>query len=94
MKILSLLLKALVFLFLLGFAVKNDGMVTVKAFFDTSWQLPLVLVILLMFVAGLLAGVFAMAATCLGLRRELEHMRRAGPSSSTRLPVVADDAAD
>ena len=36
MKILSLLLKALVFLFLLGFAVKNDGMVTVKAF---SWSM-------------------------------------------------------
>lgn len=94
MKILTLLLRALVFLLLLGFAIKNDGMVTVKAFFDVAWQLPLVVVILLMFAAGLLAGVAAMAASSMALRRELEHLRRSLPIPSTRLPARSDDAAD
>ncbi|NSL54662.1 LapA family protein [Uliginosibacterium aquaticum] len=92
MKIFSLLLRAFVFLLLLGFAIKNDGLVTVRAYFDTSWQMPLVLLILAMFALGMLAGVLAMLASSLGPRRELERLRKLLPSSSTRSPVQSDDA--
>ncbi|MDQ7990407.1 MAG: LapA family protein [Candidatus Dactylopiibacterium sp.] len=82
MRILYLLLRALVFLLLLGLAVKNDGMVTVKAYFDTAWQLPLVVVMLLMFAAGLLGGVAVLSARVASQRREIQRLQATRPLAS------------
>lgn len=94
MKILSLLFRASLFLLFLGFAIKNDGMVTVKSFFDSSLQLPLVVVILVMFAAGALLGAMAMYARSVSLRRENERLRRSLPAPSTRLPSRSEDSAN
>ncbi|KAF7598088.1 MAG: hypothetical protein CGU28_14860 [Candidatus Dactylopiibacterium carminicum] len=70
------LLRAAIFLLLLGFAIKNDGLVTVHAFFGGAWQTPLVVVILVSFALGVLLGATAIAASMLSLHRELRRLRR------------------
>lgn len=96
MRILTWLLRAAVFILLLGFAIKNDGVVTVRAFFDTEWQIPLVVVMLGMLAAGVVLGATAIAGTVFMLRREVSRLRKLAPAvpPSTRLRVRVDDAAD
>lgn len=76
MKFLVWLLRILLFLVLLGFAVKNSGIITLHFFFDSAWHFPLVAVLLLFFAAGALAGVTAAFGTYLTQRRELTRLRR------------------
>ncbi len=76
MKFLVWLLRILLFFVLLGFAVKNSGIITLHFFFGSSWHFPLVAVLLLFFAAGALAGVTAALGTYLMQRRELTRLRR------------------
>ncbi len=82
MKYLAWLLRLLLFLVLLGFAVKNSGLVTLRFFFDAAWQLPLVAILLLFFAAGALAGLSAALGAWLRLRRELARLRQGLPERS------------
>ena len=50
-----------IFLFLLAFALKNTAPVSVSFFFETSWQAPLIIVVLAFFAAGMALGVLALA---------------------------------
>lgn len=52
MKWIMWFLRGILFLFLFGFAVKNDQLVILHFFFGAQWQLPLVFVILLFFAGG------------------------------------------
>ncbi len=68
----------LLFLLMLGFAIKNSETVTVNYYLGFSWQAPLVLVLLVAFVGGVVAGVFASLGfifrqkrTILSLKKEL-----------------------
>ena len=65
-----------IFLFLLAFALKNTAPVSVSFFFDTSWQAPLIIVVLAFFAAGMALGVLALLGTIFGLRREIARLRR------------------
>ena len=96
MRILTWLLRAVLFILLLGFAIKNDGVVTVHAFFDTAWRMPLVVVMLAMLVAGVLLGATAIVGTVFMLRREVSRLRKLAPlvSPSTRLRDRSDDTPD
>lgn len=76
MKWLMWLLRGILFLFLFGFAVKNDQLVTLHFFLGAQWQLPLVFVILLFFAAGAILGVTATLASLLRQRREIGRLRR------------------
>lgn len=70
------LLRLALFLLLLGFAVKNTGVVTVRFFFDVAWSLPLVAVMLIFFAAGALAGLAAALGAYLRQRRALLALER------------------
>lgn len=96
MRILIWLLRAALLVLLLGFAIKNDGLVTVHAFFDTEWHLPLVLLMVTMLVAGVLIGASALFSTVFMLRREVARLRKLAPivSPSTRLRPRSGDASD
>jgi putative membrane protein len=59
-KILMWLLKAAIFFTLFAFALNNQQAMTVNFFFGTSWQGPLVLVVLVAFTTGLALGVLVM----------------------------------
>lgn len=76
MRYLALLFKIVLFIFLLGFAVKNSDVVTLRYFFGYEWQSPLALVILVSFAIGLLIGLLACTWRLLRSHRELRQLRR------------------
>jgi uncharacterized integral membrane protein len=69
-------MRAVLFLMLLGFAVKNDQPVVLKYFFGFEWQTSLVVILLCFFAIGVLIGVLAMLGNMFRLRRELAELRR------------------
>ena len=76
MKLFFLLIKLLLFLAALTFAVKNTDPVTVRYYLGMQWQAPLIFVILIVFCAGAVAGVFASLAHIVRLRRDISRLRK------------------
>jgi lipopolysaccharide assembly protein A len=83
MRILVWLLRLLVFILLLGFAIKNDALVSLHFFMGAVWQLPLVLLILLSFAGGALVGATALISTLVAQRREIARLRKLRPDAAT-----------
>lgn len=69
------LLRVVLFLILLGFAVKNDQPVVLRYFFGYEWQSSLVLVLLIFFAAGVALGMFSALSKIFFLRREVLRLR-------------------
>ena len=61
---LGLALKLLVFLLVLGFALKNSQTVIFNAYLGQVWQAPLIVMLGLAFVLGVLTGVLALLPSC------------------------------
>ncbi|MDZ4202243.1 MAG: LapA family protein [Gallionella sp.] len=76
MRYLNWLLRAVLFIVLLGFAVKNDQPVTLSYFLGYEWHASLVVVLLLFFAAGTVVGVLAMFGNVLQQRREIARLKR------------------
>jgi uncharacterized integral membrane protein len=76
MRYLALFLKIVLFVLLLGFAVKNSEVVTLRYFLGYEWQSPRALVILVAFAIGLLVGLLACSWRLLRNLRELRQLRR------------------
>ncbi len=76
MKFLVWLLRIVLFVVLLGFAVKNSGTVTLHFFFGAAWPLPLVAVMLIFLAAGAAAGLSAALGAFLRQRREIARLRQ------------------
>lgn len=95
MRYLNWLLRTLLFIALLGFAVKNDQPVTLRYFFGYEWQSTLVVVLLLFFAAGAIVGVLAMLVNVLQQRREIARLKRdirvknklAGVGETQQVPI-------
>ena len=95
MRYLSWLLRALLFIVLLGLAVKNDQPVTLRYFFGYEWQSSLVIVLLVFFAAGAAVGVLAMLTNVLRQRREITRLKRdirarnklAGVGETQQMPI-------
>ena len=71
MRVLLWCCRVFIFLFLLAFALKNTDPVSVLFFIDTSWQAPLIIVVLAFFAGGVALGVLALLGTVFGLKREI-----------------------
>ena len=76
MRYLHWVLRILLFLVLLGFAIKNTDPVVVRYFLGWEWHAPLALVLLVFFVAGAVLGVMAAVVWLYDQRRELVQLRR------------------
>jgi uncharacterized integral membrane protein len=76
MKIISRIIAVILFLLFFGFALKNADSVTLKFFMGYEFTRPLVLVLLIFFVAGLVFGVFAMLPTLFRHRRDLTRHKK------------------
>lgn len=76
MTYLSWILRGILFLLLLGFAVKNDQPVALRYFLGYEWQSSFVVVLLVFFVSGAAVGVLAMLNTVLRQRREIAKLKR------------------
>lgn len=73
---LSWILRGLLFLALFLFALKNTETVTLRFWFDQNWQMPLVLLLLVVLAAGALLGVLACFARMFGQRRQIARLKR------------------
>lgn len=95
MRYLNWLLRAVLFVLLLGFAVKNDQPVALHYFFGYEWQSSLVVILLMFFAAGAAIGVLAMLPNVLRQRREIARLKRevrvkstlAGVGETQQVPI-------
>lgn len=76
MRVLAWTLRIVLFLALFLLALKNTDTVTLRLYFDQVWQAPLILVLLVFFVAGTVIGVLATLATVFRQRREIAQLQR------------------
>ena len=76
MRIVAWAVRGFIFLFLLGFALMNADTVSVRFFFDSVWQAPLIIIVLVFFFTGVLLGVLSLLTTVFGLRREVARLKR------------------
>jgi putative membrane protein len=76
MQALVWIVRLLVVLVLVWFAVKNAQPVMVNGLPEQSWQAPLVFVMFIAFVAGMVIGLLAWIPTIVRQRRELARLRR------------------
>jgi len=98
MRYLVWILRLLLFLVLLLFALKNTMPVRLHFFFDTGWDVPLAVLLLVFFAAGAVLGVMA----CLGglirqrrrissLKRELDERSAGAQPAAVSLPRMPPD---
>ena len=78
MRIVSWTIRLLLFLVLAGLAAKNVEPVTLRFYFDTVLQAPLVVVLFCAFLLGAVLGMLALLGTLLRQRREISRMRKTG----------------
>jgi lipopolysaccharide assembly protein A len=78
MRYLGWVVKILLFVLLLGFALKNSQPVTLHYFLGYVWQAPLVVLLLAAFVLGALSGVLALLPVLFRLRRERARQHKQG----------------
>ena len=76
MRYLTWLLRAILFLILFGFAVKNDQPVVLRYFFGYEWQASLVLILLLFFAVGTGVGALSVLGNIFRQRREIAMLKR------------------
>lgn len=76
MRYVSWAIRILLFVLLLGFALKNSDPVTVRFYLGAHWEASLALVVLVFFVVGVAAGVIACFAYIYRQRREILQLRK------------------
>ena len=85
-KQLSWLLRALLFVMIFGFALMNTDTVRLRFFLGQTWEIPMILALLLFFVFGAAIGVLACVSRLLGQRREIQKLQRALRAGGDREP--------
>ncbi len=86
---LAWVVKILVFIVVLGFALKNSQLVTLNYFFGYAWEAPLVVVLLATVTLGALLGVLALLPLLFRLRRERGILRKQLEASTQIQPADA-----
>jgi uncharacterized integral membrane protein len=88
------LLRGILFVVLLGLAIKNSGEVELRFFFDASWQAPLSLTLLIALSAGVVLGLLALLPLVVRQRRAIGALNRqlaARERPTARSPVPDDE---
>jgi uncharacterized integral membrane protein len=96
MQALVWILRFLIVVILVWFAVKNAQLIDVNGLPGQTWQAPLVFVLLVVFVAGVVIGLLAWIPTVVRQRREISRLRKAAATANARaavpsLPPVAGE---
>ena len=76
MNYLAWVLKFVLFVLVLTFAVRNTDLVTVRYYFGGEWQTPLVFVLLVAFCVGVALGLVAGMSVLVRQRREIATLKR------------------
>ena len=82
------ILRFLIVVILVWFAVKNSQQIEVNGLPGQAWQAPLVFVLLVVFVAGVVIGLLAWIPTVVRQRRELGRLRRAAEQQEALAAIV------
>lgn len=99
MRYLTWSLRAVLFLLLLGLAVKNDQPVVLNYFFGFEWHTSLILLLLCFFALGVAVGLLAISGSLLRQRRVLSALKKdrqtaqrqgAYPESSTFPSTISE----
>ncbi|MDP2108698.1 MAG: lipopolysaccharide assembly protein LapA domain-containing protein, partial [Rhodocyclaceae bacterium] len=69
-------LRGILFVILLGLAIKNSGDVELRFFFDANWQTPLSLALLGALVLGTVLGLLALLPQLIRQRRVIGAQKR------------------
>ena len=85
------IVRFLIVVVLVWFAVKNAQIVTLHGLPEQQLQAPLVFVLLVVFVAGVVIGLLAWVPTVIRQRRELARLRRAADKQEA-LAAIASPA--
>lgn len=76
MRFVTPVLGLVLFLLAVGFAVKNSDVVTLYYYLGYQWQAPMVVVLLVFFGLGVVAGVAASFSYVFRQRREILSLKR------------------
>lgn len=87
MRLFSWVLRVVLFLAALGFALSNTVATELRFFgFDVNWRAPLVVFLLIFFAAGVALGLLGVVPTLFRQRREIGRLRREVRALSARSP--------
>lgn len=89
MRYLTWFVRIVLFLLLLGFAVKNADTVRLQYYFGYEWQAPLMLILLVFFILGVTIGVLACLGKIFRQRREIAAFRKKYPAADEHEPHTA-----
>jgi len=92
MQALVWILRFLIVVVLVWFAVKNSQEVVLKGLPDQELKAPLVFVLLVIFVAGVVIGLLAWIPTVMRQRREIGRLKRAAAQQATVSALVSQAA--
>ena len=87
MQTLVWIVRLVIVVILVWFALKNTDVVTVHGLPYQQWQAPLVFLLLIAFVIGVVLGLLAWIPTVVRQRREIGRLRK----NQAQLPAVAPE---
>ncbi|MCQ4144878.1 lipopolysaccharide assembly protein LapA domain-containing protein [Vogesella sp. AC12] len=90
MRYLVRLLELVLLVLLVAVTVQNSAIVEFKLFFGQSWNAPLILLLLVFFVAGVLTAMLATFTYSLRVRRELSQLKKELRSRQASSRVTKD----
>ena len=76
MRYLYTALKVILFILIMGFAIKNSQPAELHYYLGLSWEAPLTLILLITFIIGMLAGIIACVGTMIRQRRQLVALKK------------------
>ena len=88
MQALVWILRFLIVVVLVWFAVKNAQMVTLHGLPEQQLQAPLVFVLLVVFIAGVVIGLLAWIPTVVRQRREIGRLKRAAEKQAALAAIA------
>jgi putative membrane protein len=82
------ILRFLIVVILVWFAVKNAQLIAIQGLPGQSWEAPLVFILLVVFVAGVVIGLLAWVPTVVRQRREIGRLKKSiAQSAGAGLPA-------
>jgi uncharacterized integral membrane protein len=86
-------IRAIIFIFLVVFAIQNTDPVSLRLIPGAFWQAPLVIALLAFFVGGVVIGVLSLLGLIFRQRREISRLKREAARKPVVLPSEAPPSA-
>lgn len=86
------IVRIIVFVFLFLLALNNTSVVTLRFFMGYVWQAPLILIVLVFFLAGILLGMLALLPRYARARKQVSTLSTQPPPPSNSNKSLAPDS--